>query len=142
MRILKEDAAAMIIDYQSRLYPFIHENEQLTINSAKLIEGLKILGIPMIVTEQYPKGIGYTIPEIQNALGDYYAPMEKMSFSCCGDENIMRKLNSLKKKNILVCGIESHVCVLQTVIDLQQSAYRAVVIADCVSSRKRIMKSH
>ena len=136
MRILKEETAALIIDYQSKLFPHINQHEELQANSIKLIEGLKVLEIPMVVTEQYPKGIGYTIPEIQETLGDNYQPIEKMSFSCCGSSDVMKQLRKLGNSNIIICGIESHVCVLQTVLDLIDKKYQPIVVADCISSRR------
>lgn len=135
MRILKKETAALIIDYQSRLFPHINGHEELKNNTRKLIEGIKALEIPMVVTEQYPKGIGYTIDEVQEALGENYKPMEKSTFSCCDDKPIMDKLEAQGKKNVLVCGIESHVCVLQTVIDLIEKGFNPVVVTNCISSR-------
>ena len=135
MRIKKENAAAIVIDIQEKLFPFIHEHELLERNTAKLIEGLKALGIEIIVTEQYSKGLGPTIPGIEKVLVDAYKPIEKMTFSCCGTEEFIRAMESAGKKNIIVCGIESHVCVLQTVVDLIERGFKPVVVEDCVSSR-------
>ena len=87
MRIKRENTAALVIDFQERLYPFIHDNEKLTKNVVRLINGLNVLGIKMIVTEQYSKGLGHTIPEIQDALGNY-EHIEKDTFSCCGSKDV------------------------------------------------------
>ena len=134
MRIKRDNTAAMVIDFQERLFPFIHDNEKLTKNVVRLINGLNALGIKMIITEQYSKGLGHTIPEIQTALGNY-EQIEKDTFSCCGSNVICDKLSGLGKKNVIVFGIESHVCVLQTTIDLIALGYQPVLIEDCVSSR-------
>jgi len=134
MRILKERSAALIIDVQEKLYPFIFENEILTKNISKLIEGLKIINIPIFITEQYVKGLGPTIAPIANIIGDH-PRIEKMAFSCCDEPSLMEGIVVSGKENIIIAGIESHVCVLQTVIDLKSNGYLPVVVQDCVSSR-------
>jgi len=134
MRILKDRSAALIIDIQERLYPFIFENEKLTINVSKLIEGLKIIGIPIFITEQYVKGLGPTIEPVATLLGSH-PRIEKMAFSCCDEPRVMEGIAVTGKENILIAGIESHVCVLQTVLDLTRNGYHPVVVEDCVSSR-------
>lgn len=134
MRIKKENSIALIIDIQSRLFPHIHGNEQMSKNVQKLIQGLNVLGVEQIVTEQYRKGLGETIPEIQ-ALYPDFKYMEKSTFSCCGDNNIISAVKNLGKKFIIISGIESHVCVLQTVLDLLDDGFIPVLVEDCVSSR-------
>jgi nicotinamidase-related amidase len=134
MRILKERSAALIIDIQERLFPFIFENEKLTKNVTKLIEGLKIIGIPIFVTEQYVKGLGPTISPIVAVMADH-PRIEKMAFSCCDEPSVMEGIAVTGKENIIIAGIESHVCVLQTVIDLKSNGYNPIVVEDCVSSR-------
>ncbi len=134
MRILKERTAAIIIDVQERLFPFIHENEQLTKNLSILIQGLKALGIQIFVTEQYVKGLGPTIEPVALLLHQQ-ARVEKMAFSCCDEPRVLEGIAVSGKENIIVAGIESHVCVLQTVLDLKRNGYHPVVVEDCVSSR-------
>ena len=135
MRILKEKTAALIIDFQERLFPFIHENELLTKNACILIEGLKVLGVPIFVTEQYVKGLGPTVVPIALTL-EGIERIEKASFSCCDEPRVMVGIVSTSRTNIIIAGIESHVCVQQTVIDLIENGYHPVVIEDCISSRK------
>jgi nicotinamidase-related amidase len=134
MRILKERSAALVIDIQERLYPFIFENEKLTKNVTTLIEGLKIIGIPIFVTEQYVKGLGQTIEPVAKLLGTH-PRIEKMAFSCCDEPRVMEGIAVTGKENIILAGIESHVCVLQTALDLKRNGYQPVVVEDCVSSR-------
>jgi nicotinamidase-related amidase len=134
MRIKRDETAGLIIDIQERLYPFIHDNENLTKNTVRLIQGLKVLGIELFVTEQYSKGLGHTIQPVSDAIGPY-THFEKMSFSCCGSDEVCSSLKSSKKKNVIITGIESHVCVLQTTVDLIALGYQPVLIEDCVSSR-------
>lgn len=136
MRILRENTLGLVIDYQERLLPHIHENRQLLANSTVLIEGLKALGVPLLVTEQYRKGLGMTTPEIKNLFSPF-DPREKVSFSCCDDQGIGRAVAETGKKTVVICGIEAHVCVLQTAIDLLANNFVPVVVADCTSSRKK-----
>lgn len=134
MRIKVEDSVGLIIDFQEKLFPHISEYEQLARNTELLIGGLKILEVPIIVTEQYVKGLGPTIAPINMLLNENQS-IEKMSFSCCDEQLFMKKIGELKKKVIIIAGIEAHVCVLQTTIDLIEKGYKVVVIEDCVSSR-------
>ena len=134
MRILKEDTAGLFIDIQEKLFPHIADKEILERNLIRLLEGLRILEIPVLVTEQYTKGLGVTIPSLYDGFENTKA-IEKMSFSCCGEPLFEKALKSAGKRNIILCGIETHVCVLQTALDLMQMGYQPVVIEDCVSSR-------
>lgn len=135
MRIHKDDTTALIVDIQERLFPHIFEHEQIAQNTSILIQGLQLLNIPTIVTQQYTKGLGSTIPSIQQVL-DEPEPVEKISFSCCDDEGFMKKLNDTGRKSVLIAGIESHICVQQTTLDLLDNGFIPIVIEDCVSSRK------
>lgn len=135
MRIIKEQSFGLIIDIQEKLYPHIHKCDILSRNTVNLIRGLKILNIPVILTQQYTKGLGETIPAIKEAIGDF-DPIEKISFSCCDEPVFMDTIKQIKKKYVIIAGIESHVCVLQTTLDLIGLSYITVVIEDCVSSRK------
>lgn len=135
MRHTAENTQAIIVDYQEKLMPVIYEKEILEKNSVILIKGLKALGIPMTLTQQYTKGIGMTIPSIFEAAGtEEY--MDKTVFSCYGDEAVRQRVDSLNKKTVIVCGIEAHICVLQTCIDLKEAGYNPVLVVDCISSRK------
>ena len=115
--------------------PHMYEKQQLIENSIILIEGLKALNTPFIITEQYRKGLGSTVTEISN-LFPVFNPLEKVSFSCCDDLAINRILTESGRQSVVICGIESHVCVLQTAIDLKEKNIIPVVITDCISSRK------
>jgi nicotinamidase-related amidase len=134
-RLNRNETAAVVIDVQERLFPLIHEHEQIAKNMSILIQGMKLLGIPLLVTQQYTVGLGGTVTQINEAIGDY-KHIEKMAFSCCGDEGFMIELKKLNKKNVILMGIESHVCVLQTSLDLIAEGFQPVLIEDCVSSRK------
>ncbi len=134
MRILKEKTLLLVIDVQERIFPAIAEPDMLRRTIPLLIEGMKLLEIPVIVTEQYVKGLGPTIQEIATRITEVER-IEKSSFSCCDEPRFMLDLASSGKDYVIIAGIESHVCVLQTAIDLQQNGYHPVVVEDCISSR-------
>jgi nicotinamidase-related amidase len=134
MRILKENTIGLVIDIQERLFPHIYKHQELEKNSKTLIEGLKALKIPILVTQQYTKGLGPTIEPINISLGNYNH-LEKMAFSCCDDNIFMNELKKCNLKNVIIIGIEAHVCVLQTTIDLIENGFNPIVIEDCISSR-------
>ncbi len=133
-RINKNETAAVVIDIQERLYPLINGHDSLTKNLVRLITGLKVLEVPLIVTQQYTKGLGETILPVKEAIGEF-THIEKQSFSCCGDSVFQEILKKTGKKNIILMGIESHVCVLQTCLDLLENGYQPVLIEDCAGSR-------
>jgi len=135
MRILKDKTAAVVIDVQEKLYPHMCGNEQLKENLIILIKGLKQLNIPILVSQQYTKGLGPTITPVHEALGEY-SIIEKTSFSCYDEPPFQENSFLLGKKFVIIAGIEAHVCVLQTVIDLLENEYIPVLVEDCVSSRK------
>jgi nicotinamidase-related amidase len=134
MRIDKENSVGLIIDIQEKLFPYIHDNDKVTRNTSVLIKGLKAIDVPIVVTQQYTKGLGSTIQPLIEVLGtDEY--LEKVAFSCCDDEGFMNELSRVAKKFVILAGIEAHVCVQQTTIDLIQNNYQPVVVEDCISSR-------
>jgi nicotinamidase-related amidase len=134
MRITKENTIGLIIDIQERLVPAMFEKETLLRNCQVLIGGLNELGIPLLVTQQYTKGLGETAEEVRSVVPDFNY-IEKQDFSCYDEPVFLEKLKETEAKNIIICGIESHVCVLQTAVDLKSAGYNPVVVMDCVSSR-------
>lgn len=130
----------MIIDIQEKLFPHMSGKDTLLNNIQRLIRGIQILEMPIILTEQYSKGLGKTISPVKDLIIDI-DPLEKISFSCCDEGKVMNMLRQLNRKFIIIGGIESHVCVLQTVIDLIENGYMPVVVADSVSSRKEADKN-
>jgi nicotinamidase-related amidase len=117
----------------------MYEKEALLANLQKLLQGIRILGVPVMLTEQNPSGLGPTAPEISALLPDITA-IPKFTFSCGGEPRFMDSLQTLSRKQVLIAGIESHVCVYQTSIDLLKSGYEVQVVADCVSSRTEANK--
>jgi nicotinamidase-related amidase len=129
-----DKCALVVIDIQGKLAQLMYRKESLFENAQKLIKGFQVLGVPIVVTEQYPKGLGPTIPEIAGLFPDF-RPLPKVAFSCCGDEGFQREIRALNRQQILICGIETHVCVYQTTVDLLASRHHVEVVADVVSSR-------
>ena len=129
-----ENTALVVIDVQGKLSRLMYEKEKLFENLQKIITGAQILEIPIILTEQNPEGLGRTIPEVADLLPDVQ-PIPKFSFSCYGEKRFVEELEALKRKQVLIVGIESHVCVYQTTIDLLGAGYEVQVVADAVSSR-------
>jgi isochorismate hydrolase len=134
MRITRENTVGLIIDIQEKLVPVMAEHEDLLRNCKILIGGLQELGIPLIVTQQYTKGLGATVEPIRSVIKDF-SPIEKREFSCCDASQVTERLKGTNAKRVIICGIESHVCVLQTAIDLKEAGYIPAVVMDCVSSR-------
>jgi len=134
MRNKSDECGALVIDMQERLFPVMHQRDELLKRVLILVEGLKILNVPILVSEQYPRGLGTTLDGVANAL-EQPEVFEKISFSCCGEPLFLSALDKLGKEKVIICGIEAHVCVLQTVIDLLEKGYSPVVVADCISSR-------
>lgn len=135
MRIPRTEAAAVLVDVQERLFPHIHQNERLLERLSVLIQGLNLLQVPILVTEQYSKGLGPTIAPLRELL-ESYRPIEKMTFSCCGEDKFAERLSILGRRHIILMGIESHVCVFQTALDLLAEGYRPFIVTDAVSSRR------
>ncbi len=132
----RNKTALLVIDIQERILPVIFEYERVVENSLKLINGFGIMNLPVYFTEQYPKGLGRTDPRLMAALHPL-APMEKMTFSCSGAGNLFKELREKTLEQIVVCGVESHVCVTQTVLDLLANEFQVHVAADAVSSRRK-----
>jgi len=133
MRIQKEQCAAVVVDYQERLMPVMRDKESLIKRSVILLRGLRELGVPICMTQQYTKGLGETIPEITEAIGSA-TYIEKIEFSSC--DAVYEHIK--EKQYAIVCGIEAHICVLQTVIDLKAKGFVPVVAVDCLSSRNEL----
>jgi nicotinamidase-related amidase len=124
----------LVIDVQEKLYGVMHQKEVLADHLEKLIRAMRILEVPVMVTEQYPQGIGQTIVRL-SALLEGFPVLSKIHFSCCGDPIFLKKFQELNRRQVLIVGIECHVCVHQTAVDLLDRGYRVQIVADGVSSR-------
>lgn len=127
--------ALAVIDVQESFRPHIEEFSQLAARVARVVEAARLLGVPVVVTEQYPKGLGRTVEEIRAALPEDFEPIEKTAFSSCGAGAFVSKLEEAGARQILLCGIEAHVCVNQTAHDLLALGLQVHILTDCVSSR-------
>ena len=138
MRIETKQCEALIVDVQERLFPHIYNNEELERNLGILINGLKQLQVPFIVTQQYTKGLGNTISSVRTALANDSGNLqyiEKISFSCCDEPTFETKLRQIDKKLLVIAGIEAHVCILQTVLDICRRGMVPILVEDCTGSR-------
>jgi len=133
--IQKENCALLVIDIQEKILPVINDSERIISNTLKLINGFKIMNVPVFLTEQYPQGLGRTDSRILSALPDIN-PIEKKTFSCYGAKEFVDKLKENNITRVALCGIESHVCVIQTALDLIANDFQVFIAADAVSSRK------
>ena len=132
----KDNSVLVIVDIQDKLAVVMKQREKVTNNCLHLVEAAKLLNIPIIVTEQYPKGLGQTINEIREALPSY-APLEKVTFDCCRGDGFLEKIASLRKTHVILTGMETHVCVLQTCLGLLGKGYFVHMVSDAVCSRKK-----
>lgn len=135
MRINRENTIGLVIDMQEKLLPHIHEKDDLLLNSLKLIRGLRLLQVPIVVTQQNTKGLGATAEEINQAIGNF-SYIEKMTFSCYREPAFIRVLNRIGKRNVIIIGLEAHVCILQTTLDLLYNNFNPVIVEDCIGSKK------
>jgi nicotinamidase-related amidase len=130
-----ESTCLVVVDVQEKFRAVQTDFDKMLGNAVRLAKTFRILGLPILVTEQYPKGLGVTVPELSRVLSGV-EPSIKTCFSSCGSEEFSRALSDFGRRQVLVCGIEAHVCVSQTVHDLLLSGYSVHVAVDAVESRK------
>jgi nicotinamidase-related amidase len=132
-----EKAVLVVIDVQERLVPAMPEDIYLRLRNtvAMLVEVAGLLGIPVVTTEQYPKGIGHTVPELAAACNE--TVIEKVSFGCCGEPTFLKALKNTGRTQVLITGMEAHVCVYQTVLGLLEDGYYVHLIRDAICSRNK-----
>lgn len=138
--LIVENTVLIVIDMQVNLYRVMQEKEAILDNNCRIIQGVRTFGIPVIVTEQVPEKIGPTLPEMAGYLQGIQA-ISKESFSCWKNQEFMKAVVARERKQLIVTGIETHVCVYQTVMDLLKSGYEVHVVADAVSSRTAANKA-
>jgi nicotinamidase-related amidase len=132
--INKEDTILLIVDIQDKLAAVMKERDKVIRNNLHLIELAKMIHMPVMVTEQYSKGLGATVPEIREAVPQY-RPIEKMTFDCCGQPPFFEELKAKNKRSVVLTGMETHVCVLQTCISLLKGGINVHVVQDAICSR-------
>ena len=136
--LTREQSLLLVVDVQEKLFPVM--DSELRDGVAKNLKALgaaaRRLSLPLLLSEQYPKGLGHTLPELQEALGQV-SPVEKVAFSCCDVPSFTEQLNGSRKSQVVLAGIEAHVCVLMTGLDLLNLGYQVHVVADATCSRSR-----
>ncbi len=136
MKLNSDKCCLVIVDVQGKLATLMHDSEMLFRNIQILIKVFKILGIPILWCEQIPKALGRTVPQIANLLTDH-TPIEKSCFSSWGDNRFNDECAALNRRQIILCGIEAHVCIYQTAMESKQKNMHVTVISDAVSSRTK-----
>jgi nicotinamidase-related amidase len=130
-------SALLLIDFQERLFPHVHEYQRVLSRIDLLVFAATLMNVPVLLTEQYPRGLGKTIEEIRAALPQAQ-PLEKIDFSCVPALGFREKLMSLHRDQIVLAGIEAHICVAQTALDLMAEGERVYVVADASASRRPV----
>ena len=133
-----DTCALVVIDIQEKLAQLMYRKESLFESAQKLIKGIRVLEIPIVVTEQYPKGLGPTVPELARSLSG--PPLVKDSFSCAREPAVRAAIEAVGRRQAVVAGIEAHVCVLQTALDLAAAGFQVHVPHDAVCSRRPVDK--
>ena len=135
MKLQRANTVIVIIDVQEKLMPAIDGAKSVLRNIERLVRGFHILGIPVILTEQYVKGLGPTVEAVREALAEAYRPIEKECFSAQGCDAFAAQLAALERRQVVIAGVETHVCVYQTVLDLLAGGFEVTLAADATSSR-------
>lgn len=130
-----DDSALLIVDVQEKLFPLVERPCEVLEHSLKLIQGCKLLDLPIVISEQYPKGLGNTIPAIKDVAGPNAKTYSKTTFSCLNDPIFEKGILDLPKSQWIVIGIEAHVCILQTVRSLLKANKEVIIANDAISSR-------
>lgn len=137
----RHDAIAVCVDFQTSLVDAVYNAKEMKDKTVRMCKCLKEMGVTFLVSQQYTKGLGDTDKDIKEAIGDF-EHVEKMTFSCVKDAEFMKRLEASGKKTVILCGIESHICVMQTALELKELGYNVWLIADCCSSRTAIDKEN
>ncbi len=132
----RENTVLLIVDIQEKLAVVMRERDKVVKNNLHLIELAKMIDMPVMVTEQYPKGLGTTVTELREAIPSY-RPVEKMTFDCCGQPTFLDELKEHRRKNVVLTGMETHICVLQTCIGLLGGGINVHLVQDAVCSRTK-----
>lgn len=134
------DCVVVVIDLQTNMMPAIQEGQKVAERAAYLVECAKLLGVPVLSTEQIPAKLGPTVPEVAIALEGADPSTPKNTFSCCPSLDFMDALRGTWRKQVVLCGVETHICVLQTAIDLRDQSFDVTICEDAVGSRDQIRK--
>jgi len=131
----RDESVLVVVDYQEKLMPHIYGKEAILGKAGLLLFAAETLGVPVLATEQYPKGLGGTVPEVRGAIPSF-APVEKNCFSCAGEPEFSRRLAALGRKQVILMGVETHVCVGQTALELAAKGNSVYIVVDASGSRR------
>lgn len=134
-RLRVDKTQLLIVDFQEKLAPHVHDTARVAAQTVRMLRAAAVLGVPALLCQQYTAGLGQTLADIADAAGTARR-FEKTTFSACGDDALSRELLSAQRPSVLIAGIETHVCVQQTVLDLLREGGQPVVLADAVGSRR------
>lgn len=137
MLLIKDQSALVLVDVQEKLTPFVLEAKDLEARCAWMLNLAERLRVPTIVSEQYPQGLGATLTSLKKE-GTRHALIEKVHFSCMQQPDFVECLRKLDKQQVILIGIEAHVCVLETALELKSAGYEVFVVVDAVSSRNKV----
>lgn len=132
-----DNAVLVLVDFQERLMPAMEDHEALGERAARLVRGIRALGLPILVTQQYTRGLGETVSILRDVLGEF-SPIEKTSFGCTGEPAFLDALRETGRRQVILAGIETHVCVAQTALSLLELGFHVFLVRDCVSSRRAV----
>lgn len=128
-----QNSLLLVVDVQEKLMPHIANQDRVAAMIERLVKGAKLANVPIVCSEQYPKGLGSTITPLRDELN--CNRLEKLTFSCVGTESIRAEISQAAKQKIVLCGVETHICILQTALDLLAEGYEVYLPTDAVSSR-------
>lgn len=134
MLIEADHSHLIVIDVQQKLVPAMSDGDRMIANCARLMQGARVVGVPVTVSEQYPQGLGPTVDALSALAGDDEV-FAKTHFSCAGDADLAVRVDAARRRHLILCGIEAHVCVLQSALGFQGAGYRVSVVVDAVTSR-------
>ena len=135
-RLRKDSVILVVVDIQERLIPAMREGEKVVEQSSKIIKGFRALDIPILVTQQYTKGLGESVEAVRDAFDGIFSYIEKSAFSVMGEPSFKEVLAHTYRKTVVLIGVEAHVCVLQSALDMIEEGYEVFLVTDAISSRK------
>lgn len=136
-KLRTDDTVVVMVDIQRTLSRIVVNSNETFLNWVKILKGVRLLGVDLVAIEQYPKGLGPTIPELRKFINDDEI-VEKIAFDAANEPKVIERLKSINKKNVVVFGVEAHICVYQTATSLQRLGYNVHVVVDAISSRKMV----
>jgi len=134
-RLSPENSLLVIVDVQERLLPAVLQGQQIIFNVRRLLEAAQAIGVPVVVTEQYPQGLGSTVQELVPYIPAGTAVLPKKSFSIYDDERIRTEIDNHRRSQIILCGLETHVCVQQSAFDFLRAGHEVYIVVDAIGSR-------